>query len=80
MGLVLPASQIGGTMRVLVTGGAGYIGSALIRILLERGYRVGCLDRFFFGFDSIKEIKDDVNFEVVGGDVRFVNDSVMKGG
>ena len=66
-------------MRVLVTGGAGYIGSVLVRILLEKGYKVRCLDRFFFGFDSIRDIEDDVNFEVVRGDVRFVDGSVMEG-
>ena len=66
-------------MRVLVTGGAGYIGSVLVRILLERGYRVRCLDRFFFGFDPVRDVEDDVNFEVVKGDVRFVDGSVMDG-
>jgi len=39
--------------RVLVTGGAGYIGSVLVRILLEKGYQVRVLDSLKFGGDAI---------------------------
>jgi nucleoside-diphosphate-sugar epimerase len=42
-------------MRVLVTGG-GYIGSILIEMLLERGYKVKCLDRFFFGIETLSHL------------------------
>lgn len=64
-------------MRVLVTGGAGYIGSILLRILLEKGYDVVCLDRFFFGYDSIKDIEDQI--KVVRDDVRWFDPSVLNG-
>jgi nucleoside-diphosphate-sugar epimerase len=63
-------------MKVLVTGGAGYIGSTLVRMLLERGYKVKVLDRFFFGTDSLKEVEDQI--EVVKDDVRWFNPSVLK--
>ncbi len=36
-------------MRLLIAGGAGYIGSALIPRLLERGYQVDVVDLFWFG-------------------------------
>ena len=36
-------------MRILVAGGAGYVGSALIPKLLERGYDVDVVDLFWFG-------------------------------
>jgi len=39
--------------RVLVTGGAGYVGSVLIPELIEKGYFVKCLDRFFFGSEFL---------------------------
>ncbi|MBT0158536.1 NAD(P)-dependent oxidoreductase [Candidatus Bathyarchaeota archaeon A05DMB-2] len=64
-------------MKVLVTGGAGYIGSVLSRILLEKGYSVTLLDRLFFGTDSIKDIADRVT--VVKGDVRWFNPDLLKG-
>lgn len=41
------------TEHVLLTGGAGYIGSILTRFLLEQGYQVTVVDRFFFGTETI---------------------------
>jgi nucleoside-diphosphate-sugar epimerase len=64
-------------MNVLVTGGAGYIGSVMSRILLEKGYNVTILDRLFFGTDSIKDINDQVT--LVKDDVRFFNPRVIEG-
>jgi len=64
-------------MNVLVTGGAGYIGSVLSRILLEKGYNVMCLDRLFFGTDSIKDIADKIT--LIKDDVRFFNPEILKG-
>ena len=64
-------------MNVLVTGGAGYIGSVMSRILLEKGYSVTCLDRLFFGTDSIKDIADKIT--LVKDDIRFFNPEILKG-
>jgi nucleoside-diphosphate-sugar epimerase len=64
-------------MRVLVTGGAGYVGSVLSRMLLEEGYDVTILDRFFFGRQSVEEIADQAR--LVKGDIRWVKRSVMSG-
>jgi len=61
-------------MHVLVAGGAGYIGSVLVPLLVERGHRVTVLDRLYFG-DPFRT--QQVN--VVRGDVRSFDASVMKG-
>ncbi len=58
--------------QVLVVGGAGYLGSVLIRKLLERGYRTKILDLFMFGKESVEEVKNNPNLEVIEGDVRDI--------
>ena len=60
-----------------MTGGAGYIGSILCRLLLEKDYDVTCLDRLFFGIDSIKDIEDKM--ELVKDDVRWFKPEILKG-
>jgi len=64
-------------MQVLVTGGAGYIGSVLIRKLLARGYKVKCLDRCIFGKDSLKEVEGNKNLEIIEGDTRSFNPNIF---
>jgi nucleoside-diphosphate-sugar epimerase len=53
--------------RVLVTGGGGYIGSVLVPILLEGGFEVRVIDRFFFGSGTLPE---DPRLEKMVGDTR----------
>lgn len=60
----------GNSKRVLVIGGAGYIGSALLPQLLDGGYRVRLLDVFLFGQEPISEVADHEKLEVVNGDFR----------
>jgi nucleoside-diphosphate-sugar epimerase len=66
-----------GTETVLVIGGAGYIGSALVERLLELGYRTRVLDILLYGDASISRFRAHPNFEFVRGDFRFV-DTVVK--
>ncbi|SCA63937.1 hypothetical protein SCG7109_BR_00020 [Chlamydiales bacterium SCGC AG-110-M15] len=58
---------------VLVTGGAGYVGSALVPRLLIHGYRVKVLDLFLFGDDVFDEVKDHSKLECIKGDIRDQN-------
>jgi nucleoside-diphosphate-sugar epimerase len=55
---------------VLVTGGAGYLGSILCSHLLERGFRVTVLDNLSFGEQSLFHLCAEPRFEFVHGDVR----------
>ena len=57
---------------VLVTGGAGFVGSHLCRALLERGNHVICMDNFFTGrMSNIEELKTNPDFDVVIHDVTL---------
>lgn len=58
--------------RVLVIGGAGYIGSVLCRKLLADGYSVRVLDALFYGDESLQEVRADRRFELMRGDSRDI--------
>ena len=55
---------------VLVIGGAGYIGSALLGKLLNRGHKVRVLDRLFYGLEPIRAVLNHPNLEIVRADFR----------
>src|SRR3970040_1546293 len=61
-------------MRVLVTGGAGYVGSVLVPVLLERGYDVRVVDIRLFGTDHLPQ-----ETEVVLGDVMQFQGQWLEG-
>ena len=57
-------------MRILVTGGAGFIGSHLCRRLINEGHQVICLDNLFTGTrNNVKDLIDKSNFELIIQDV-----------
>ncbi|MBI5575400.1 MAG: NAD-dependent epimerase/dehydratase family protein, partial [Deltaproteobacteria bacterium] len=55
--------------KVLVTGGAGYIGSILVPVLLGRGYGVTVLDSLMYGQHSLLDCCADPNFDFIKGDI-----------
>lgn len=60
------------TKRVLVTGGAGFLGSHLCERLLDAGHDVLCVDNFYTGTKrNIAHLLDNPNFEVIRHDVTF---------
>lgn len=60
------------TKRVLVTGGAGFIGSHLCARLVEQGHDVICVDNFYTGSrQNLLPLLDDQNFELIRHDVTF---------
>src|SRR5205809_7237659 len=81
-GQQLPVAAAGVTgkppQHALVTGGAGYIGSVLTELLLERGYEVTILDRFFFG-DTIADLRVHPKLHIVRDDVRWCADGGLQG-
>jgi nucleoside-diphosphate-sugar epimerase len=58
------------TYDILVTGGAGYLGSTMVPALLQAGHRVTVLDNFLFRQTSLNHACHDPNFRVVKGDIR----------
>jgi len=61
-------------MKVLVTGGAGYIGSVLVRQLLSKNFKVRVLDSLKFGGDALYDVMLHPDFEFMKGDVRNEHD------
>ncbi|HVZ23092.1 MAG TPA: SDR family oxidoreductase [Vicinamibacterales bacterium] len=55
--------------RILVTGGAGYVGAMLVPALLERGYQVKVVDLYLYG-DVLAPVADNPNLEQIKGDIR----------
>jgi nucleoside-diphosphate-sugar epimerase len=63
-------------MKILVTGGAGYLGSIMVGELLKRNYEITVVDNFMYGQNSLSTYFAYDNFKVIQGDVRDL--SLMK--
>jgi dTDP-4-amino-4,6-dideoxygalactose transaminase/nucleoside-diphosphate-sugar epimerase len=64
-----------------VTGGGGYLGCHVVRILLGKGHAVRLFDRFCFGDAAVEPLKDSGDCEIVRGDVRRLQEfpSLLEG-
>ncbi|WCM42242.1 SDR family oxidoreductase [Flavobacterium sp. CBA20B-1] len=59
--------------KIIITGGAGFIGSNLTEYFLNKGYFVRCLDNFSTGYrHNIEEFLDNANYELIEGDIRDI--------
>jgi nucleoside-diphosphate-sugar epimerase len=63
-----------GARRMLVTGGAGFIGSHLTRMLLDRNYHVRVLDNFTYGYAGLSAVRNHPRLEIVTGDICNLRD------
>jgi len=63
--------------KILVTGGCGYIGSVLVPMLIERGYKVRVFDKLYFGEKPLENVLDKI--ELIPGDVRNFDPSILDG-
>lgn len=62
-------------MKILITGGAGFIGSNLSEYFLNKGYQVVCLDNFSTGNrKNLINFLDDSKYELIEGDIRNLSD------
>ncbi|MFX1470315.1 MAG: NAD-dependent epimerase/dehydratase family protein, partial [Promethearchaeota archaeon] len=62
-------------MKILVTGGCGFVGCSIVPLFLENGYQVKILDLLLFGEEPIESFKDDV--EIIKEDIRNFNSSIL---
>ncbi len=58
------------SQKVLITGGAGYVGAVLVPRLLVAGYHVKVIDLFLFGGNVLNGSRNNTNFEPIKGDIR----------
>ena len=65
--------------KVLVTGAGGYIGSDLVKTLLDSGYHVVAVDRMYFGDQSLYEFFNNPNFELHRIDSRSIPEKIFEG-
>lgn len=67
--------------KIVITGGAGYIGSILVTLLLEKDYAVTVVDNLMYGGEPLMGVWHHNNFEFVYGDIRnkkFIEDLFTK--
>jgi len=65
-------------MNILVTGGAGYVGSVLLPELVKDGHFIKCLDRFFFGSEYLSQKQFEGKIELIRDDIRWFEPKILK--
>jgi len=65
-------------LNILVTGGAGYVGSVLIPHLISDNHKIKCLDRFFFGTEYLSSKQFENKIELIRDDIRWFDPKILK--
>ncbi len=65
-------------MKVLVTGGTGYIGRVLVPMLVEHGFDVTSLDREFLNYDDVHSEYQDLGVKLIRDDIRYFEPSLLR--
>src|SRR5436190_21548302 len=65
-------------IHTLVTGGAGYKGTMLVKRLLDQGHKVTLLDNFMYGFEQVMHLAQEKHLLIVPMDVRNIQASDRK--
>ncbi|KLT71070.1 SDR family oxidoreductase [Flavobacterium sp. ABG] len=69
--------EVSAQYKILITGGAGFIGSNLCEHFLKSGHKVVCLDNFATGHrHNLKDCMENPNFKLIEGDIRTIADCV----
>ena len=79
LGGYLDCTSVGPPVKVVVTGGGGYVGTSLVPLLLSRGHEVTVLDRFFFGDGFFSTLPHSGSLRLVRDDVRWVEGKLFLG-
>lgn len=70
--------KISNQNTILITGGAGFIGSNLSEYFLGLGHKVICLDNFSTGHrHNLKDVMENPNFKLIEGDIRNIEDCIL---
>jgi nucleoside-diphosphate-sugar epimerase len=64
--------------KVMVTGAGGYIGTQLVKDLIEKGNEVTAVDRFFFGKETLRELLESKKLNVLKKDIRDLDEKDFK--
>lgn len=64
--------------NIFIAGAGGYLGTKLTQYLLNKGYKVIALDRFFFG-NTLEHLKNDKNLKIIKDDIRYFEKKNLKG-
>ena len=65
-------------MKILITGGSGYIGRILSPLLVENGYNVTVLDRDFLNRESIEKSYMDLGIKFIRDDIRYFDPNILR--